>query len=85
MLDLLPFAIISDVCAAILVISKGAESVLILETTERSGPRLTRIKRDDRSGGSTSGGKTCNCSQGRDAPRLIDDDQWLVTPSGLPD
>lgn len=85
MLDLLPFAIISDVCAAILVISKGAGSGLDFEDPWRAISRLTGVKRNDRSRGSTSGRKTCYCSYGRDTPRSIDDDQWLIAPSGLPD
>lgn len=36
MLDLFPFAIISDVCAAILVISKGAGLILDLYVPQRA-------------------------------------------------
>ena len=62
MLDLLPFAIISDVCAAILVISKGAGIILNLEVAQCAKSRLTRVERDDRSSGSTSSRETCYCS-----------------------
>ena len=85
MLDLLPFAIISDVWAAILVISKGAGSSLIFKMQLRRKIRHTRVKGDDGSSGGTSSRETSYRSQSGDTSRLIHGDQWLVASGNLPD